>query len=376
MSIYKRCTCEPWSRCPHPYHYRFGYRGVTYRGTTKERTQQLAERAESAKLEALKRGETTLRKVPTLATYLPEFDAWIANHQTLRRQTKIFYGRGSKLLAASPLAKMPLDRINDSKCVSIRFSKGGPASENQALRTLRRVLAEAAKAGWLPRPPRLSLRPEEGRKLLLDDAAELALTPHLPEDGRDVICLMRQSGMRPGELLAMNWLYVDWENCCYRNPRGKTKKSERIVPFASAGMEVLHRRHVLQGLPRQGWVFPHPRSRSGHRSSIGNEFRAARKKAGLPRELVLYCARHDAGTNFMMITGNPKLVQDLLGHSDIGTTARYVHPQQSEIKKIREAFDFRSKIGEEKATNSTNTAHAQNDAPNLNTLKVVSNRPQ
>jgi integrase len=374
VPIYKRCGCEPWSQCPHPYHFRVNYRGKTYRGTTKKRTKQDAERIESQKLAALSRGETTGRKVPKLATYLPDFETWITNHQTLRPESKTFYKRGIKLLAASKLAEMHLDEITDSVCVGIRFSKAGPASENQALRTLRRVLAEAARNGWLPRPPRLSLRPEEGRKLILDDGYEAALAPHLGQDSRDVICLMRQTGCRPSEVLAMNWMHVDWENWCYRVPRGKTKKSERTVLLASAGLEVLHRRHVLQNCPRAGWVFPCARAATGHRTSIEAEFRTARKKAGLPQQLVLYCARHDAGTNFMRLTGNPKLVQDLLGHSDISTTGRYVHPQASEVQKIRDAFDLRR--GEQKANDSTSPAHSQNALPNLQNLKVVSNRPQ
>jgi len=371
MPIYKRCDCEPWSECPHPYHYRFGWRGTTYRGSTKVPTKQLAERFEQSKLKAVKRGEVPLHKCPKLEDYLPEFGAWIQAHQTLRTQSKLFYGRGVKLLMESPLAKLPMDRINDSLCATIKFTRGGNYYENMALKTLRRALSEAEKAGFLGRTPRIGLRPVEGRKLLLDASYEEALAPHMSQDGRDAICIMRQSGMRISEVLAMDWVFLDWERSVYRNPRGKTRKSERTVLLARAAMEALHNRHVRQGLPKAGWAFPWPTSKTGHRNSIGPEFRRARKAAGLPPELVPHCARHDAGTNYMRISGNPKLVMDLLGHGDIATTARYTHPSEIEVQRIRDAFD--ATTPQKTAQNST---PPQNTPRNLQNLKVVSPLPQ
>jgi hypothetical protein len=43
---------------------------------------------------------------------------------------------------------------------------------------------------------------------------------------------------------------------------------------------------------------------SGHISSIDRRFRETRTKAGLPKDIVLYCARHDYGTRVLMRTGN------------------------------------------------------------------------
>ena len=37
----------------------------------------------------------------------------------------------------------------------------------------------------------------------------------------------------------------------------------------------------------------------------------------MPRELVLYCARHDFGTYVMEKTGNLKAVMDSMGHEDV-----------------------------------------------------------
>jgi hypothetical protein len=50
--------------------------------------------------------------------------------------------------------------------------------------------------------------------------------------------------------------------------------------------------------------------------SICSLFRNARNKAGLPRELVLYCARHDYGTRVLMRTGNLAAVMRTMRHRE------------------------------------------------------------
>src|SRR5437879_9267219 len=68
----------------------------------------------------------------------------------------------------------------------------------------------------------------------------------------------------------------------------------------------------LQGVP--------PR---GHLRSICNLFRQARSEAGLPKELVLYCARHDYGTRILTRTGNLAAVMRTMGHRDVKTAAKF-----------------------------------------------------
>ena len=68
------------------------------------------------------------------------------------------------------------------------------------------------------------------------------------------------------------------------------------------------------------------------------EFRKARNKAGLPKELVLYCARHDYGTRVPMRTGSLAAVMRTMGHRDVKTAMHYQHP---ELEIVRAALDDR-----------------------------------
>lgn len=62
------------------------------------------------------------------------------------------------------------------------------------------------------------------------------------------------------------------------------------------------------------------------------------KAAGLPEDLVLYCARHDFGTYVMRKTGNLKAVMDAMGHSDVKIAMTYQHP---ELDIVRAAINSR-----------------------------------
>jgi site-specific recombinase XerD len=66
------------------------------------------------------------------------------------------------------------------------------------------------------------------------------------------------------------------------------------------------------------------------------KFRQARKEAGLPKNLVLYCGRHDFGTRVLKKTGNLKLVMEAMGHVDVKTAMKYQHP---ELDIVRSALN-------------------------------------
>ena len=56
-----------------------------------------------------------------------------------------------------------------------------------------------------------------------------------------------------------------------------------------------------------------------------------RKAAKLPKELVLYSARHSFATDLLDGTGNLKLVMDVLGHESVTTTQKYLRPSLKNI---------------------------------------------
>ena len=119
---------------------------------------------------------------------------------------------------------------------------------------------------------------------------------------------------------------------------GKTRKSTRHVPLSDRVRNALR---VRAQAAKTEWVLPSKASKTGHitHTAIEKHFRKSREDANLPKELVLYSARHSFATDLLDRTGNLKLVMDVLGHESVTTTQKYLHP---ELKDIAETVNARN----------------------------------
>jgi len=147
----------------------------------------------------------------------------------------------------------------------------------------------------------------------MEDADQIVV--HMKGDPRDAFETARGTGMRPKEVFSMRWEYFVWAQLYYHNPKGKTKSARRVVPLLGKSFEILQRRHLAAGSPKEGWVFPSAKAKSGHTMSIAKAYTKARKAAGLPDAMVLYTARHGVGTDLGGVV-SLKTVMEVLGHSD------------------------------------------------------------
>lgn len=180
---------------------------------------------------------------------------------------------------------------------------GVPANTNCALRTLRRMLHKAEEWKLVRHVVKIKLVTEYGRTVRLDDEAEeklLAAAERLVGKGdwnpklrllfRDIIMLVRDTRMRnERELYCMRIENINWNNLVIFVPDSKTPDGRRLVPMSERVIALLRARC---GSRREGWVFPSKRSRAGHLTTMARRFREARREAGLPQTLVLYCGRH------------------------------------------------------------------------------------
>ena len=86
----------------------------------------------------------------------------------------------------------------------------------------------------------------------------------------------------------MEWEHVKWDRGLIFVPR-KSRKSKRYVPLSGRVKAALLSRKTD---PNERWVFLSARSSSGHIETVQKQFHRAKKLAGLPEAVVLYCARH------------------------------------------------------------------------------------
>jgi integrase len=308
--------------------------GKRVRKSTKQTTKYLATQIENDALtEARAKGVDALnRKAPTLAEFSTEFLKFIEEDQGIEPETRRFYRHGWTLLAKTKLASMKMDAITELDCRTAEFP-GGNYTANQGLRTLRRMfsVAKMAKRFW-GELPKIETRKVWGRKTAMTLEQAQAIGKQLREgsDPKDVLLVMRGTGMRPREIYRARWEHVKLGEGIYQNPDGKTATVQRAVPLLDTAGEIFRRRWLEQGQSKSGWVFPSD-SKSGHIVSIAKAFRIAQIAAKIPANVCLYTARHGVGTELGAIL-SLKEVKTILGHSDSRTALGYQHPSTVNVQ--------------------------------------------
>jgi integrase len=320
MALYKRGEV---------YHFDFAMDGRRYRGSTKEKVLSKARMVEAQLMHEAKRRKLTVqRRTLTLAEFSKRFLEWVKTAR-LEPESRKYYESGWRMLSETPIAAMRVSHITTDEAEALRFNHS-PANANRALRTLRRMLGKAAEWGVVPAAPRIKLFKEEGRSRLISDDEEAKLLEVAKGALRDVLIIMLDCGMRPGEVFQMRWEDIDWERNVIFIPRGKTRLARRYLPMSERIIASLERSREGKV---EGWVFPSD-SKPGHLTTVATAFETARAKAKLSSEIKLYCARHTFATKVLAATGNLSLVMRTLGHSNAQTAMIYQHPSMEDVRQV------------------------------------------
>jgi integrase len=144
-----------------------------------------------------------------------------------------------RLLRQTRIAGMKMDRIGTEDVNALTFP-GSAYNINCALKTLRRMMHLAQEWEQVVKVPRIKLAREYGRNLLLNDEAERKLLPFCGPLLRDVLILIRDTGMRPKkELWRMRIDDLDWNNRAIFVPDSKTPTGRRFIPMSNRVLDLL-----------------------------------------------------------------------------------------------------------------------------------------
>ena len=92
--------------------------------------------------------------------------------------------------------------------------------------------------------------------------------------------------------------------------------------------------------PEQRWLFPGRRKRLPLTTrQFGRLFKQAAKAAGLRKTLSLHTLRHSFATHLLERGTDIRVIQALLGHEKLETTARYTRVAIGLISKIESPLD-------------------------------------
>ena len=229
----------------------------------------------------------------------------------------------------SQLGDRPVATLNDATVTRWLDTIRGLGARSQALTLLKAVLRFAGSRGLCiapniglkPRPSRKVqnfLKPDELKRL---DATLVKLIGEQPHRviGYSAIRLMLHTGMRKGEVLALERDWADLEHAVIRLPRHKGSDEGRDVLLSAPAVA------ILESLPVIGSrYFFFGRKRGRHLHDIEAPFREALKRAGL-RRIRPHDLRHSFASTAIGAGTSLYVVGQLLGHRDLKSTARYSH---------------------------------------------------
>ncbi len=163
-----------------------------------------------------------------------------------------------------------------------------------------------------------------------------------------MILIIYSSGLRVSELvsLKLNALNIDLEKMIVEHPeiivKGKGAK-ERVVLLSnkakSAVNDYLQIREMFLREKNNLYVFP-SKSRLGHmtRQNFALLLKKVAYEAGLNSSKISpHVLRHSFATKLLNSGADLRVVQELLGHSDIATTQIYTHVNNKRLKTIMES---------------------------------------
>jgi integrase len=160
------------------------------------------------------------------------------------------------------------------------------------------------------------------------------------------------TGMREGELIALQWQDVDWTASAIRVRRNyvlgeittpKSKRSMRSVPMAPTVAAALDALAKAVGEPGgEALVFADPITGGPlDKAGVLRRFRKALKAAKLDEAHRFHDLRHTFGTQMAAMPGvTMRALQAWMGHRDLKTTERYADyaPKHDEAQLVAAAF--------------------------------------
>ena len=224
--------------------------------------------------------------------------------------------------------------------------KAKPTSTGRTISSLKRLFRYLLRQGKISADPTLQIDtpklPRNLPKSLTEQDVELLLnapdtqTPLGLRD-RTMFEVLYATGLRVTELVTLRVTQVSMDMGVVR-VMGKGSK-ERLVPLGEESLDWL-RRYLAEGRPvlLAGKVadalFVTARAEGMTRQMFWYLIKKQAKTGGLHKPMSPHTLRHAFATHLLNHGADLRVVQMLLGHSDISTTQIYTHVARERLKKL------------------------------------------
>jgi integrase/recombinase XerD len=271
----------------------------------------------------------------------------------LSKNTLSAYNSDLRIFAKwlSTKSLLDVDKADLSKFLASRYEAGiGNRSTARILSSLRRFYGYYIREnGILSDPTLLIESPHIGRTLpvslseldveLLLSAPEVSNTNGFRD--KTMLEMLYATGLRVSELVGLKFEQISFRQGVVRII-GKGNK-ERLVPVGEEAMSWLEAymnqaRKTILGGRQCDYLFVTNRGDCMTRQAFWHIIKRHAKKAGISKELSPHTLRHAFATHLLNHGADLRVVQLLLGHSDLSTTQIYTHIARERLKEIHSKF--------------------------------------
>ncbi|MFZ9994719.1 MAG: site-specific tyrosine recombinase XerD [Steroidobacteraceae bacterium] len=231
-----------------------------------------------------------------------------------------------------------------------RVAQGAkPRSTARQLSSLRRFYRQLHRDGTRQDDPSVDIAtPRIGRglpKSLTEEEVERLLaapsrdTPLGLRD-RAMLEVLYATGVRVSELVTLRFTEINLNQGVLR-VTGKGNR-QRLVPLGAAAIESLQRflqtaRGEILGPRRCDELFPTQRGAHMTRQAFWHLIKRYARQVGITKSLSPHTLRHAFATHLLNHGADLRVVQMLLGHSDLSTTQIYTHVARERLKSLHAA---------------------------------------
>jgi integrase/recombinase XerD len=232
-----------------------------------------------------------------------------------------------------------------------RYQDGiGNRSSARILSSLRRFYGYYIRENKINLDPTALIEsPHIGRPLpssLTEDDVELLLnapeTAHkLGFRDKTMLEMLYATGLRVSELVNLTLDQVSLRQGVVR-VTGKGNK-ERLVPVGEEAMSWLENylnetRKSILGEQQCSYIFVTARGENMTRQAFWHIIKRYARKAGMTKTLSPHTLRHAFATHLLNHGADLRVVQLLLGHSDLSTTQIYTHIARERLKELHQKY--------------------------------------
>jgi integrase/recombinase XerD len=203
----------------------------------------------------------------------------------------------------------------------------------------RRDLAEEVVSTREPRRLPIVLSPEEVGRLL----ASATNIKH-----KALLSLAYATGLRASEVVSLKLSDIDRDRMAIRVEQGKGKK-DRYVILSPNLLELLRewwRAARQKGWmpPGQPWLFPSYHGQHTSRRQLHRIVRLAAGRAGIAKRVGVHTLRHSFATHLLEQKTDIRVIQVLMGHKKLDTTALYTRVAINTLGQVTSPLDVLLKM--------------------------------